>query len=201
MSGSDDNESRQASMIAIAVGWNATASGARVRNTNSAATQLEIPEARLQRRTAEYRVSVEEGAHVYEFGGLDLSLPIEAPGCLLKMIERALFAEEFAGRTAGSITLMLVGAETRELPTVSVESWAMDMSAALACFVAELQEFGEVSTFDVAHIVLAAERAIDFSSVGVMEIAGQRKLDLVVETPVSYVDEIPGLLQFPRASL
>jgi hypothetical protein len=100
MSGSDDNESRQASMIAIAVGWNATASGARVRNTNSAATQLEIPEARLQRRTAEYRVSVEEGAHVYEFGGLDLSLPIEAPGCLLKMIEQALLAEDLAGRRA-----------------------------------------------------------------------------------------------------
>lgn len=160
----------------------------------------EVPEARLQRRAAEYRVSPgAAGAYVYEFGGLDLSLPVEAPGCLLKMIERALLADEMAGRKAGAVTLMLTGSDTRELPTVSVESWAMDMSAALACFVAELQEFGEVSTFDVAQICLLPSRALDFSSVGVLEMDGLEKLDLIAPTPFAYVDEIP--LEAPRAML
>jgi hypothetical protein len=188
---SDKSEDEIASIAFMAVSWNAQAIGTNVRSDGDA---LGIPEARVSRISTQYRVSETNGARVYSYDGLDLSLPVEAPGCLLRMTQRSLEAEALAGRNrASSVKLVLDGAEMRELPAVASGTWEIDMGAALACLMAELKEFGEVSTFESAHIILSAEPASDASAVAV---------DDAAPTVADYVDDVPaGGLEFPRACL
>jgi hypothetical protein len=180
---SDKSEDEIASIAFMAVSWNAQAIGT---NVHSDADALGIPEARVSRISTQYRVSETNGARVYSYDGLDLSLPVEA--------QRSLEAEALAGRNrASSVKLVLDGAEMRELPAVASGTWEIDMGAALACLMAELKEFGEVSTFESAHIILSAEPASDASAVAV---------DDAAPTVADYVDDVPaGGLEFPRACL
>ena len=184
----------------VALGWNQSAQGLSEISNDEAA--VAVPEARLTRIGTRYRVSVTNGARVYSYDGLELSLPVEAPGCLLRMIRRALEAEALDGRNpARSVRLVLEGAEARELPAVDSESWEIDMRAALACLVAEMRELGECATFESAHIILAAEPALDASTVGVSEILARAQLDVVGSARSDHSDEVPVEIDFPRACL
>lgn len=75
------------------------------------------------------------------------------------------------------------------------------MGAALACLVAEMKELGECATFEAAHIFLAAEPALDVSTVGVSELLARAQLDLVAPTRHDYTDDLPAAVDFPRACL
>jgi hypothetical protein len=75
------------------------------------------------------------------------------------------------------------------------------MGAALACLVAEMKELGECATFETAHIFLAAEPALDVSTVGVSELLARAQLDLVAPTRHDYTGDLPAAVDFPRASL
>ena len=75
------------------------------------------------------------------------------------------------------------------------------MGAALACLVAEMKELGECATFETAHIFLAAEPALDVSTVGVSELLARAQLDLVAPTRHDYTDDLPAAVDFPRACL
>ena len=163
---------------------------------------LQLEDTSLTRVGARYRVSEANGARVYSYDGLELSLPVEATGCLLNMIQRALEAEAIDGRNrARSVKLVLAGADARELPAVDAASWQIDMGAALACLVAEMKELGECATFEAAHIFLAAEPALDVSTVGVSELLARAQLDLVAPTRHDYTDDLPAAVDFPRACL
>eukprot|EP01043_Picozoa_sp_COSAG02_P006476 COSAG02_NODE_185_length_30442_cov_59.370168_3_plen_198_part_00 len=184
----------------VALGWNQSAQGLSQSSYDEHA--VAVPEARLARVGARYRVSVTNGARVYSYDGLELSLPVEAPGCLLGMIRRALEAEALDGRNcARSVKLVLDGADARELPAVDSESWEIDMGAALACLVAEMKELGECAMFESAHIILTAEPALDVSTVGVSELLAHAKLGFVASPHPDYSDEVPARVEFPRACL
>ena len=75
------------------------------------------------------------------------------------------------------------------------------MGAALACLVAEMKELGECATFETAHIFLAAEPALDVSTVGVSELLARAQLDLVAPTRHDYTGDLPAAVDFPRACL
>jgi hypothetical protein len=189
-------------MLFLAVSWNQSARGPGLSGGDRYRDALAIPEARLTRVGARYRVSEANGARVYSYDGLELSLPVEATGCLLNMIQRALEAEAIDGRNrARSVKLVLAGADARELPAVDAASWQIDMGAALACLVAEMKELGECATFEAAHIFLAAEPALDVSTVGVSELLARAQLDLVAPTRHDYTDDLPAAVDFPRACL
>ena len=202
MAPSEEEIARPSSMLFLAVSWNQSARGPRLSGGDRYRDPLAIPEARLTRVGARYRVSEANGARVYSYDGLELSLPVEATGCLLNMIQRALEAEAIDGRNrARSVKLVLAGADARELPAVDAASWQIDMGAALACLVAEMKELGECATFEAAHIFLAAEPALDVSTVGVSELLARAQLDLVAPTRHDYTDDLPAAVDFPRASL
>jgi hypothetical protein len=184
----------------VALGWNQSAQGLSQSSYDEA--DVAVPEARLTRVGTRYRVSVANGARVYSYDDLELSLPVEAPGCLLRMIRRALEAEALDGRNpARSVKLVLEGADARELPAVDSESWEIDMGAALACLVAEMKELGEFATFESAHIILTAEPAMDASTVGVSEILARAQLDVVGPARWDYTDEVPAGIDCPHACL
>lgn len=203
MAPSEDEIALRSSMLFVAVGWNQSAHGLSVDGDGLHQNVLAIPEARLQRVGTPFKVSEANGARVYSFDGLELSLPIEATGCLLEMIQRALEAEALDGRNrARSVKLVLGGADARELPAVDSESWEIDMGARLACLIAEMKELGECATFQSAHIILTAESALDASTVGVTELISRAQLDLGAPTRVDYTDDVPaGGVEFPRACL
>jgi hypothetical protein len=202
MAPSEEEIARRSSMLFLAVSWNQSARGPRLSGGDRYRDPLAIPEARLTRVGARYRVSEANGARVYSYDGLELSLPVEATGCLLNMIQRALEAEAIDGRNrARSVKLVLAGADARELPAVDAASWQIDMGAALACLVAEMKELGECATFEAAHIFLAAEPALDVSTVGVSELLARAQLDLVAPTRHDYTDDLPAAVDFPRACL
>ena len=150
---SDAAQEEALAVAFVAVGWNTASRGPAIRE-GGAAAELPIPEARLTRVNAAQAAAVESktGSRVYKFAGLDLTLPLEAPGVLLTMIQRSLEHYNNTGKPAKSVGLVLLGAEMRELGEVPSISWEVDMSAALACLVAELREFGEVSTFDTCEV-------------------------------------------------
>jgi len=202
MAPSEEEIARRSSMLFLAISWNQSARGPRLSGGDRYRDPLAIPEARLTRVGARYRVSEANGARVYSYDGLELSLPVEATGCLLNMIQRALEAEAIDGRNrARSVKLVLAGADARELPAVDAASWQIDMGAALACLVAEMKELGECATFEAAHIFLAAEPALDVSTVGVSELLARAQLDLVAPTRHDYTDDLPAAVDFPRACL
>ena len=124
MAPSEEEIARRSSMLFLAVSWNQSARGPRLSGGDRYRDPLAIPEARLTRVGARYRVSEANGARVYSYDGLELSLPVEATGCLLNMIQRALEAEAIDGRNrARSVKLVLAGADARELPAVDAASW------------------------------------------------------------------------------